>query len=152
MYVVRTYLHIHITHTIFHICTPILGLPSICFFVPKACRWPCGKSLELGFALRWGAARAFGFPKEQLNKGVSGLDPPPPAPRKSKLRGFLLVPLEANQKGFCKKTTGDSIASSKLRGTLTFLLRGPHPQNINAFCLDVRTLTFCQLTGFPLNH
>ena len=21
-----------------------------------------------------------------------------------------------------------------------------------AFCLDVRTLTFCQLMGFPLNH
>ena len=23
---------------------------------------------------------------------------------------------------------------------------------LGAFCLDVRTLTFCQLMGFPLNH
>ena len=23
---------------------------------------------------------------------------------------------------------------------------------LSAFCLDVRTLTFCQLMGFPLNH
>ena len=24
--------------------------------------------------------------------------------------------------------------------------------NLGSFCLDVRTLTFCQLLGFPLNH
>ena len=24
--------------------------------------------------------------------------------------------------------------------------------NFGAFCLDVRTSTFCQLMGFPLNH
>ena len=29
----------------------------------------------------------------------------------------------------------------------------PLPQlSFGAFCLDVRTLTFCQLMGFPLNH
>ena len=66
-------------------------------------------------------------------------------------RGVEKADCEVRSERLTPSSTGPLLLVSTVSAR-SGVLRSQRLQYFGAFCLDVRTLTFCQLMGFPLNH